>query len=94
MFTEEEMKMVGEMKANLPVEELCEGLPVEFATYLNYTRSLKFGAKPKYTYLRQLFTHVFKRKGFQYDKIYDWTEKRYNELLKQASSTPMSKPTP
>ncbi len=33
------------MKQSLPVEELCAGLPDEFATYINITRNLKFKQK-------------------------------------------------
>ena len=31
-----------------PIEVLCKGAPVEFATYLNYCRSLRFEEKPDY----------------------------------------------
>merc|ERR1712023_571079 len=34
--------MISEKKMSTPVEVLCRGYPSEFATYLNYCRSLKF----------------------------------------------------
>lgn len=43
----------------LPGEMLCEGLPGEFATYINYTRSLCFEDKPDQSYFRQLFRRLF-----------------------------------
>lgn len=56
-----------------PVEVLCRGFPNEFATYLNYTRSLRFDDKPDYPYLRKLFRDLFIREGFQYDYMFDWS---------------------
>ena len=53
-----------------PCAALC---PEEFATYLNYVRSLRFEDKPDYTYLRKLFRDLFVREGFVHDHIYDWT---------------------
>jgi hypothetical protein len=44
----------------------------EFATYLNYARSLRFDDTPDYTYLRKLFRDLFIREGFEYDCVYDW----------------------
>lgn len=75
----EKNELIKEKKI-LPAETLCEGLPEEFAMYLNHTRSLTFEDKPNYAYLRQLFRRVFKSKGFRYDNIFDWTEKRFHEL--------------
>ncbi|KAL8626019.1 Casein kinase I isoform delta-B [Nucella lapillus] len=55
-----------------PIEELCKGFPSEFATYLNFCRSLRFDDKPDYSYLRQLFRNLFHRQGFTYDYVFDW----------------------
>lgn len=46
---------------------------VEFITYLNYCRSLRFEDRPDYAYLRRLFKDLFFREGLQYDFIFDWT---------------------
>jgi len=67
---------ISEKKMQTPVETLCKGFPSEFATYLNYTRSLRFEDKPDYQYLRKLFRDLFVREGFQMDHLYDWTTKR------------------
>lgn len=48
-------------------------LAVEFITYLNYCRSLRFEDRPDYSYLRRLFKDLFFREGYQYDFIFDWT---------------------
>lgn len=74
---------VGEMKESLSGEALCDGfLPKEFATYINYTRSLGFDDKPDYSYLRRIFNRLFRAKGFKYDNVFDWTEKLFYEQLR------------
>jgi len=60
------------MKINTPVESLCEFLPAEFATYMNYCRVLTFDETPRYDILRRLFRRLFIRKGFCEDYIFDW----------------------
>ncbi|XP_077980010.1 casein kinase I-like isoform X2 [Glandiceps talaboti] len=72
---------ISEKKMSTPIEILCKGFPSEFATYLNYTRSLRFDEKPDYSYLRQLFRNLFHRQGFTYDYVFDWN------LLKFGGST-------
>ena len=47
----------------------------EFATYLNYCRSLRFEDKPDYSYLRELFRGLFHKLGYTYDYIFDWSAK-------------------
>lgn len=56
----------------LPVEVLCKGLPIEFSTYLNYCRSLKFDDKPDYGFLRRNFKELFFRSGYEWDYDFDW----------------------
>lgn len=60
-------------RLSTPIEVLCKGFPGEFATYLNFCRSLRFDDKPDYTYLRQLFRNLFHREGYTYDYVFDWT---------------------
>lgn len=71
---------------SLSGEELCrDSLPIEFAKYIDYTRSLGFGDKPNYNYLRGLFRSRFRSEGFEYDHVFDWTIKRFYEIRGQAS---------
>ncbi|RWS23510.1 casein kinase I isoform delta-A-like protein [Leptotrombidium deliense] len=63
---------ISEKKMSTPIEELCAGFPAEFATYLNYCRTLRFEEKPDYSYLRQLLRNLFHRQGFTYDYVFDW----------------------
>ena len=72
----EKNKMIYEIKSNVSVEELCEGLPYEFSEFLNYTRNLGFTEKPDYSYCRSLFI----REGYLYDCIYDWNESNSSHI--------------
>lgn len=63
---------ISERKMSTTIEELCKSFPSEFATYLNFCRSLRFDDKPDYSYLRQLFRNLFHHQAFTYDYIFDW----------------------
>lgn len=39
---ERKLELIREMKETISTEDLCEGLPKEFATYFNHVRSLQF----------------------------------------------------
>ncbi|KAJ5067141.1 casein kinase 1-like protein [Anaeramoeba ignava] len=69
----EKYDRIIEKKISTTIEELCEGYPVEFSTYLKYTRDLNFNESPDYSYLRSLFRDLFIREGYVYDYFYDWT---------------------
>ncbi|KAJ3240196.1 hypothetical protein HDU78_002387 [Chytriomyces hyalinus] len=70
--TKQKYEKIGEMKQSLPIEELCEGFPQEFSTYLKYCRDLTFEETPDYDYLRGLFSLVLKRTREVDDGIFDW----------------------
>ncbi len=93
--TEKEKKeLIKEKKLELSGKQLCEDvLPDEFATYIDYTRSLSFGDKPDYAYLHGLFRRLFVREGFKYDNVFDWTEKRFNEIYGKVGQPTSSTPT-
>ncbi|KAH7905820.1 kinase-like protein [Hygrophoropsis aurantiaca] len=55
------------LKQDIPAEILCCGIPLEFATLLTYSRSVKFAQKPDYNYLHALLQN--------YD-IIDWAVQR------------------
>jgi casein kinase 1 len=85
---------ISEKKMSTPVEILCKGFPSEFASYLNYTRSLRFDDKPDYAYLRKLFRDLFVREGFQYDYVFDWTVLKYQESVQPEQKPPATHATP
>ena len=57
-----------------PVEIYTELLPVQFCTYLNYCKSLKFTEKPDYKFIKNLFSDLFNNLGFEFDYNYDWCQ--------------------
>ncbi|XP_067927874.1 casein kinase I-like [Watersipora subatra] len=81
---------ISESKMSVPIEELCKGFPSEFATYLNFCRSLRFDDKPDYSYLRQLFRNLFHRHGYTYDYVFDWNMVKFATPLVPSSLPGMS----
>jgi serine/threonine protein kinase len=69
----EKYDKISEKKASTPIEVLCKGYPEEFSEYLSYCRSLRFDDRPDYNHLRRLFRRLFRKRGYQFDYIYDWT---------------------
>ncbi|KAL6043271.1 non-specific serine/threonine protein kinase [Balamuthia mandrillaris] len=74
----EKYERISERKILTSVEALCRGCPAEFATYLNYTRSLRFDGEPNYAYLRKIFRELFIQQGYEYDGNYDWVREERN----------------
>lgn len=62
-------------KKETPIEELCKGMPVEFATFLYKVRKLEFAEEPQYSEYRNMFRELFIKSGFVYDYHFDWMEK-------------------
>mmetsp|Transcript_5992 Transcript_5992/g.9328 ORF Transcript_5992/g.9328 Transcript_5992/m.9328 type:complete len:396 (+) Transcript_5992:23-1210(+) len=74
---------ISEKKLTTPVEQLCFGVPSEFATYINYSKAIRFADRPDYSYLRKMFRDLFIREGFQFDCMFDWTIKQNQEYLEK-----------
>lgn len=55
---------------------LCKGFPTEFATYLQYTKNLRFEDKPDYEHCRKMFRSVMARNNFENDFDWDWSKKK------------------
>jgi len=49
------IKMIGNVKKSIPLDELCRDLPMCFYLYLDYCRQLGFSEQPDYDYIRWLF---------------------------------------
>jgi len=74
------------LKKSITPEQLCQGLPMEFAAYMRYCRSLGFTETPDYAYLKQLFRILYRIENYEDDNQFDWNIK-WNLLNLQNSST-------
>jgi serine/threonine protein kinase len=83
----ERYNRICEKKTSTGIKTLCEGFPTEFATYLNYTRSLGFEDKPDYQYLRKLFRDLFVRQGYNMDYNFDWNNLNNATVTASTSSS-------
>uniref|UniRef100_A0A0G4IFZ2 Casein kinase I n=1 Tax=Chromera velia CCMP2878 TaxID=1169474 RepID=A0A0G4IFZ2_9ALVE len=83
---QEKYHKIMEKKMSTPVDVLCKGFPVEFTTYMNYTRALRFEDRPDYNYLRGLFKAVMKREGLEDDGDFDWRNKEVTNSTKSTAS--------
>ena len=68
----EKYEKIMEKKIASPIDVLCKGFPEEFASFINYTRELKFDDRPDYGYLRRLLKTISEKEKFEYDFIFDW----------------------
>jgi len=91
---QDKYQKIKDRKLNTPVEEFCRGFPEEFATYLNYCKSLRFEERPDYGYLRRLFKDLFTREGYEYDYVFDWTLLNYNSARTSRQVTEERKEPP
>lgn len=66
---------IGLTKQKLnPDDLLTEFIPPQFATYLKYSRSLRFDEDPDYDYLISLMDDILNRLGMKDDGHYDWMD--------------------
>ncbi|CAM9140283.1 unnamed protein product [Ectocarpus sp. 12 AP-2014] len=65
-------KIIMERKQAISIQQLCQGLPQQFAEYLAYCRSLKFEAKPNVPYLQGLLRELYKVQGHSPSGTPEW----------------------
>ena len=62
--------LVAQYKLESSTEDLCDGLPIEYATLLSYSQVLPFDAKPNYNYISGLFSGSVPHEGTS--PVFDW----------------------
>lgn len=72
---------IMEKKLCITVEQLCQGLPMEFVEYMRYCRNLRFDERPDYMYLARLFKDFFIKLEYHNDHLFDWTMLRYTKAM-------------
>ncbi|CAN7081914.1 unnamed protein product [Brassica oleracea var. botrytis] len=78
---------ICEKKISTPIEVLCKGHPVEFASYFHYCHTLTFDQRPDYGFLKRLFRDLFSREGYEMDYIFDWTIIKYQQAQKSRNQS-------
>jgi len=71
---EDRYHKIYEKKKATSAEELCNGFPTQFNTYITYTRNLGYEQDPDYEYLRGLFKAVMTQFNFENDYKFDWVK--------------------
>lgn len=74
---------IGEKKQQATMDDLCAGLPEEFAKCLRCVRGLGFKVQPDYKRLQDLLSRVLENAGEADDGGFDWMkagEERLREL--------------
>ena len=62
--------LVAQCKLVSSAEDLCAGLPVEYATLLSYSWTLPFNTKPDYDYISRLFGESVPHEGTH--PVFNW----------------------
>lgn len=70
-----------QMKLTTSIEDLCRGIPREFATFLAHVRSLEFTEDPNYMMYKTLFRNLAMRERVGFDGRYDWKVAKPPEAL-------------
>lgn len=65
---------IGMKKQSTPVNELCQGFPIQFAQYLTYVRNLRFDEEPDYDYLVGLMDKALQLIDATEDGHFDWMD--------------------
>ena len=63
------------MKKKIKPEVLCDQLPKEFCSYMEYVKKLKFEEDPDYNYLRWLFNSILISNQWKNDLHFSWVSK-------------------
>jgi len=77
---EERNRAIMEKRIATTAEQLCEELPGEFAQYMQQVRKTPKEGRPHYGRFRQKFGRLGEREGVKYDKVYDWTIRRFSNI--------------
>ncbi len=79
---EERNQKILQKKMEISSSKLCEGFPIEFEKFLDYTKNMEYTQTPDYDMLRNMLLNVMKNNNLIYNYIFDWTTKE--EIKKRA----------
>ena len=85
---------IAAIKGRVTPEELCAGLPDEFAKFLAAARRLKFLEEPDYEGYRKMFRDLFIKLKYVYDECYDWKAPIASRVARQGPVLTPLRPRP
>ena len=69
----EKYEKIKDKKISINLETLCQGLPEEFITFIQYARDLKFEDRPDYAYLKSLIRKMCESNQLVFNcNKFDW----------------------
>lgn len=66
---------IAQIKSNISATALCDGLPKEFANYMEALRMLNQMERPPYAHINAAFSDLAKQQNISYDGQFDWVKK-------------------
>jgi serine/threonine protein kinase len=75
-LTRSEFSHMGTLKEETSPDDLCFGMPDEFAQYFSVVLRLQFTEEPPYALLRNRFCELFRGREYVYDASFDWMQRR------------------
>lgn len=69
---QEQKAKILELKQKISSRELCNNLPKEFESYMDYVKGLSYESDPDYHYLKNLFWGLLSKNNYSFDYFYDW----------------------
>ncbi|OHS98493.1 hypothetical protein TRFO_35059 [Tritrichomonas foetus] len=70
---EDKYSVIAKRKISTQIKDLCDGIPEEFAIFLQQVRSLRFEDEPDYAFYKKLFRTLYMKNNYLYDMKYDWS---------------------
>lgn len=83
---DEKERVIGQMKNEMSIQQICSKCPRAFETFLTYTRCMKFEEDPQYNMCQMLFRSVLEESKLLYDYQFDWVVKKPQENLDDSQS--------
>jgi serine/threonine protein kinase len=74
-LTTAEFQSIIRLKEETSPEDLCFGMPEEFAQYFSVVLRLHFNQEPPYALLRNRFCELFRNREYIYDCKFDWMQR-------------------
>ena len=77
----EKYSQIYKMKKKTVPDELCEYLPEEMKTFINYIINLNINKKPEYSILINLINNLMKKYSYSNDLQFDWYSSSFLQML-------------